>query len=124
VLVVDSDERIRKSAHLLLGRLGAEAETTGTASEGVAMLTDAPFDAVLLDIKPPDMGGYEAYRRLREVRDGGPTIAMMAVFGYDVGHAIVKARQDGMKHVLFKPFRQDQLVNAVLDGAAPGNGKL
>jgi CheY-like chemotaxis protein len=119
VLVVDPDERIRKSAHLLLGRLGAEAETTGTASEGVALLTDAPFDAVLLDIKPPDMGGYEAYRRLREAREQGPPIAMMAVFGYDAGHAIVKARQDGMKHVIFKPFRQEQLVNAVLDGTAP-----
>jgi len=124
VLVVDPDERIRKSAHLLLGRLGAEAETTGTASEGVAMLADAPFDAVLLDIKPPDMGGYEAFRRLREARDRPPPITMTAVFGYDSGHAIVKARQDGMKHVLFKPFRQDQLVNAVLDGAAPANGKL
>jgi hypothetical protein len=29
-----------------------------------------------------------------------------------------------MKHVLFKPFRQEQLVNAVLDGAPPANGKL
>lgn len=124
VLVVDPDERIRKSAHLLLGRLGAEAETTGTASEGVALLTDAPFDAVLLDIKPPDMGGYEAYSRLKSAREQPPPIAMMAVFGYDAGHAIVKARQDGMKHVIFKPFRQEQLVNAVLDGAAPPYVKL
>jgi CheY-like chemotaxis protein len=123
VLVVDPDERIRKSAHLLLGRLGAETETTGTASEGVAMLSDAPFDAVLLDIKPPDMGGYEAYRRLKDARDQGPPIAMTAVFGYDAGHAIVKARQDGMKHVIFKPFQQDQLVKTILDGTPPGNGK-
>jgi hypothetical protein len=49
---------------------------------------------------------------------------MMAVFGYDAGHAIVKARQDGMKHVIFKPFRQEQLVNAVLDGTAPPYVKL
>ncbi len=122
VLVVDPDERNRRSAHLLLSRLGAEAEATGTAAEGVALLAEAPFDAVLLDIKPPDMGGYEAYRRLKEARPAAP-VAMTAVFGYDSGHAIVKARQDGMKHVLFKPFRQDQLVNAVLDGAPPANGK-
>jgi CheY-like chemotaxis protein len=123
VLVVDPDERIRKSAHLLLGRLGAETETTGTASEGVAMLSDSPFDAVLLDIKPPDMGGYEAFGQLRAARDHPPLIAMMTVFGYDAGHAIVKARQDGMKHVIFKPFQQDQLVKTILDGTPPGNGK-
>jgi CheY-like chemotaxis protein/PAS domain-containing protein len=121
VLVVDQDEWSRRSAHLLLGRLGAEAETAGTASEGVALLADAPFDAVLLDIKPPDMGGYEAYRRLREARPDAQ-VAMTAAFGYDSGHAIVKARQEGMKHVLFKPFRQEQLVQAVLDGSAPGPG--
>ena len=120
----DASRLIQATDAILLGRLGAEAETTGTASEGVALLTDSPFDAVLLDIKPPDMGGYEAYRRLREAREQGPPIAMMAVFGYDAGHAIVKARQDGMKHVIFKPFRQEQLVNAVLDGTAPPYVKL
>ena len=29
----------------------------------------------------------------------------------------MKARQDGLKYVLFKPFRQDQVVKAVLDTA-------
>jgi hypothetical protein len=28
---------------------------------------------------------------------------------------IVRARQDGLRYVLFKPFRQDQVVRAVLD---------
>jgi CheY-like chemotaxis protein len=116
VLVVDADERARRSAHLLLGRLGAAVETAATASEGVALLAGSPFDAVLLDVKPPDMGGYEAYRRLRAARPEA-AVAMMTGFGYDTAHSIVKARADGMRYVLFKPFRQDQLVKAVLDSA-------
>ena len=116
VLVVDADERARRSAHLLLGRLGAAVETAGTASEGVALLAGAPFDVVLMDVKPPDMGGYEAYRRLRAARPEA-AVAMTTGFGYDTAHSIVKARADGMRYVLFKPFRQDQLVKAVLDGA-------
>ena len=30
--------------------------------------------------------------------------------------AIVKARADGMRHVLYKPFRADQVIPAALDG--------
>jgi CheY-like chemotaxis protein len=119
VLVVDPDERMRRSAHLLLARLGAGVESAGTAGEGVALLSEAPFDAVFLDVKPPDMGGYEAYRRLRATRPQTP-VSLTTGFGYDAAHSIVKARADGMKYVLFKPFRPDQVVKAVLDGAAPG----
>ncbi len=117
VLVVDQDERVRRAAHLQLSRLGAEVETAGTATAGAAMLTDSYFDTVLMEIKPPDMGGYAAYCRLRAARPGA-IVAMTAAFGYDDGHAIVKARADGMKYVLFKPFRQDQLIKTVLDSAA------
>lgn len=114
VLVVDQDERVRRAAHLQLSRLGAEVETAGTATEGAALLSETVFDTVLLEIKPPDMGGYAAYCRLRVARPSA-IVAMTAAFGYDDGHAIVKARADGMKYVLFKPFREEQLIKAVLD---------
>lgn len=117
VLVLEPDERTRRQAHLLFGRLGASVETAATAGEGVALLADAPYDAVLMDIKPPDMGGYECFRRLRAARPG-VRIAMTTGFGYDSAHSIVKAKAEGMNHVLFKPFRQDQVVKAVLDEPA------
>ena len=115
VLVLESDERMRRSAHLMLTRLGAIVETAATGEDGVAMAADAEYDAILQEVKPPDMGGYECFRRLRTAR---PTAAVSLTtgFGYDSGHAIVKARTDGMKDVLFKPFRQDQVVRAVLNG--------
>ena len=70
------------------------------------------------EVKPPDTGGYDCYRRLRAACPGA-TVALTTGFGYDVAHSIVKARADGMRHVLFKPFRQDQVVRAVLDGDSP-----
>ncbi len=114
VLVVDTDERMRRQAHLLISRLGAKVETAGTALDGLAMAADTPYHTILMDVKPPDLGGYETYRRFRKARPES-VVAMTTGFGYDVSHAIVKARQDGMKHVLFKPFRQDQVINAVLE---------
>ncbi len=115
VLVVDADERVRRQAHLALTRLGATAEAACTAMAGLAMAVDNKYDAILLDVKPVDMGGYECYRRFRAASPLS-TIALTTGFGYDLAHSIVKARQDGMRYVLFKPFREDQLVKVGLDG--------
>lgn len=116
VLVVDCDERVRRQAHLLMSRLGAKVETAGTATEGLAMAADANYDAVFLDVKPADMGGFECYRRFKAGRPES-VLALTTGFGYDVAHSIVKARQEGLKYVLFKPFRPDQVIPAVLDSA-------
>jgi CheY-like chemotaxis protein len=118
VLVIESDERFRRAAHLLLSRLGATVETAGTGADGLAMAADADYDAVFQEVKPPDMGGYDCYARLRAARPRA-AVALTTGFGYDVAHSIVKARADGMRHVLFKPFRQDQVVRAVLEGDRP-----
>ena len=117
ILVVESDERLRRQAHLLLGRLGATVEMAGTGADGIALAFDAGYDAIFQEVKPPDMGGYECYRRLRAACPRA-VVALTTGFGYDVAHSVVKARADGMRHVLFKPFRQDQVVKAVLEGDA------
>jgi hypothetical protein len=37
----------------------------------------------------------------------------MTAYGYDPTHTLVKARQEGLRFVLFKPFRVDQLLDAL-----------
>ena len=37
----------------------------------------------------------------------------MTAYGYDPSHSIVKARQEGLRSVLYKPFRVDQLLDAL-----------
>jgi DNA-binding response OmpR family regulator len=118
VLVIESDERLRRAAHLLLARLGATVETAGTGVDGVAMAVDAEYDAIFQEVKPPDLGGYDCYRQLRAACPAA-VISLTTGFGYDNAHSIVKARADGLKYVLFKPFRQDQVVRAVLDSPPP-----
>jgi CheY-like chemotaxis protein len=58
------------------------------------------------------MSGYEVYRRLREAQPQARVI-LMTGYGYDPTHALVNARQDGLRFVLFKPFRIDQLRDAL-----------
>jgi CheY-like chemotaxis protein len=112
LLVVDADEAIRRSAHHLLGCQGATIETARDAHEAIALARQTPYTAALVDIRLPDLDGFEAYRRLREVQPGVPII-LMTGFGYDPSHSIVKARQEGLQTVLYKPFRADRLMEAV-----------
>jgi len=112
ILVADNDDRVRRSAHGLLGRWGCIVETARDGQEALTMARLSTYDAILADIRLPDMSGYEVYRRLREAQPQARVI-LMTGYGYDPTHALVKARQDGLRFVLFKPFRVDQLRDAL-----------
>lgn len=118
VLVIDADEQVRTSAHQLLERYGCIVETAHEGKEAILMVRngslDTPYDAIIADIRLPDIGGYDLLMKLKETIDQPPLI-LMTGFGYDPGHSIVKARQAGLKNnaLLFKPFRLDQLLEVV-----------
>ena len=59
--------------------------------------------------------------KLSLLRQAQPTanVILMTGFGYDATHSLVRARQEGLKHVLYKPFRVDQLLSALQDRQAP-----
>ncbi len=121
VLVVDNDERVRRSAHSVLGRIGCIVETARDGREALTMAKLSTYDAMLADIRLPDLSGYDVYRALRQAQPDANVI-LMTGYGYDATHSLVKARQDGLKHVLYKPFRVDQLLNALQDRNPPPAG--
>lgn len=116
VLVADADESVRSAAHALLERYGCVVETAHDGRETVFMVRNISvlgrYDVVIADIRLPDMNGYELMVKMSECRDA-PPLVLMTGFGYDPGHTIVKARQAGLKEVLYKPFRLDQLLQTV-----------
>lgn len=112
VLVVDNDETVRIAAHELLGRFGCEVETAHHGEEALLMVRSFHYDVVIIDIRLPDMTGYDCFVGVRQINAEMPVI-LMTGFGYDPAHSIVKARQAGLKSVLYKPFRLDQLLKEV-----------
>lgn len=118
ILVIDADEAVRDDAHKLLERYGCIVDTAHEGGEAIYMvrnsIEDAPYDAVIADIRLPDFNGYELLVQLREITEN-PPLVLMTGFGYDPGHSIVKARQAGLRAnaVLYKPFRLDQLLETV-----------
>jgi CheY-like chemotaxis protein len=118
VLVVDADETVRSAAHNLLERYGCVVETAHNGGEAVFMVRNMQgedgYDAIIADIRLPDMSGHEFMLKLKEMLDPVPLI-LMTGYGYDPGHNIVKCSQEGLpkNSVLCKPFRLDQLVSVV-----------
>ncbi len=112
ILVVDSDDAVRRAAHELLGRFGCEVETAHNGEEACLMVRSFPYDAAIVDIRLTDMTGYECFQQLRGT-ESNLSVILMTGFGYDPTHSIVKARQEGLKSVLYKPFRLDQLLTEV-----------
>lgn len=116
VLVVDADDSVRSAAHALLERYRCIVETAHDGNEAQFMVrsmsADQHYDAIIADIRLPDMSGYDLLLKLKEMMLVVP-MALMTGFGYDPGHSIVKARQAGLQAVLYKPFRLDQLLEVV-----------
>jgi len=118
VLVADDEANVRRIIHDVLHKRGAEVCTFPNGLEAIHALEDAAagtrprFDAVLSDIRMPDRNGYEVFAAARKAFPGLPVI-LMTGFGYDPHHSIVRASQEGLQSVLFKPFPVDRLIEEV-----------
>jgi CheY-like chemotaxis protein len=120
VLLADDDPKIRDLARSVLEHRGATVLTCANGREALAHLLDgdggpraeSPADLVISDIRMPDHNGYEIYAATQKLKNPPPVI-LMTGFGYDPHHSIVRASQEGLQCVLFKPFQVDQLVAEV-----------
>jgi two-component system, sensor histidine kinase SagS len=128
ILVADADESVRSAAHNLLERYGCVVETAHDGAEAMYMVRnmalEGNYDVILVDIRLPDMTGYELLLKLQEIIDPVPLV-LMTGFGYDPGHSIVKARQARLPLYgeLCKPFRLDQLLDTMERIVRPGGDK-
>lgn len=112
VLLADADKDVRAEAHKLLDPHGCDLVAVPDGETACRMMRSQTWDVVLADIRLPDMTGFECFCRVRDI-DAHTPVIFMTGFGYDASHSIVKARQQGLKAVLYKPFRQEQLLTEV-----------
>ncbi len=66
ILVVDDEPQIVRAMSALLRAAGYSVGTAATAAEALEAAALSPPDAVVLDLRLPDLDGVEVCRRLRE----------------------------------------------------------
>ena len=117
ILVADDEPNIRTTIHDVLRKYKADVTAAASGNEAITLLEQQPFDLVLSDIKMPDKSGYEVFAAARRVSQ--VPVILMTGFGYDPNHSIVRASQEGLAAVLFKPFKVDQLLTEVRKALQP-----
>ena len=65
LLIVEDNDIERQSIVELLGYSDIEIATASTGAEAINLLLDRPFDCCVLDLRLPDMTGFELLERLR-----------------------------------------------------------
>lgn len=109
VLVVDDESIIRETVSDVLRPRGCEVDVACDGAQAMAMIDQTHYNLVVSDIKMPGASGYEVFAAAKAASQDTAVILMTA-FGYDPNHSIVRANRDGLKAVLFKPFKVRQLL--------------
>jgi two-component system, OmpR family, KDP operon response regulator KdpE len=107
VLVVEDDDGIRQSLFETLGALGFAVGEASSGEEALSRLAMADYDAVLLDINMPGMGGMEACQKISQAYPGLPII-MLTV--RDEEDDKVRALDLGADDYVTKPFQVRELT--------------
>ncbi|MCD6404408.1 MAG: response regulator [Planctomycetes bacterium] len=112
ILIADDEPSILQSLGAILRSSGCRVDLAHDGQEAVEMATETHYDLVISDIKMPRMTGYEVYNSIKaEFPD--TSVILMTAYGYDPTHSIVRARQEGLEGVLYKPFRAETLKKAL-----------
>jgi len=112
ILVADDEPNIRATLSDVLRKYGAHVTVATNGADAINQLEARSFALLVSDIKMPDKTGYEVFAAARKKYQTIPVI-LMTGFGYDPNHSIVRASQEGLQAVLFKPFKVDQLLTEV-----------
>jgi FixJ family two-component response regulator len=110
VFVVDDDDLVRAAIHGMLKSVGLRSETFGTTQEFLgSKRPDAP-SCLVLDVRLPGVSGLDFQRELVEA---GIRIPIIFITGHGDIPMSVRAMKSGAVEFLTKPFREQDLLDAI-----------
>src|SRR5271167_4233818 len=110
VFVLDDDDLVRASIQGMLKSVGLRSETFGTPQEFLrGKRPDGP-SCLVLDVRLPGISGLDFQR---ELADAGIGIPIIFITGHGDIPMTVKAMKSGAVEFLTKPFRDQDLLDAI-----------
>lgn len=110
ILVVDDEDALRTVLSAELNSEGYDVGTAADGSEALAELQKDKFDLVLLDIKMPNMNGFEVLKVIKEKHQGTKVI-MLTGFA-DLKNAI-ESKKLGAEDFVSKPYDLVDLLTTI-----------
>jgi FixJ family two-component response regulator len=110
VFVIDDDARMRAAMQRLLKTVGLHSESFATPQDFLRhKLPDCP-SCLILDVRLPGISGLDLQRKLNEM---GVHIPIIFITGHGDIPMTVKAMKSGAVEFLTKPFRDQDLIDAI-----------
>ena len=110
VFVIDDDPSVRRAIKRLIGSVGLRVELFGSAKEFLASKLPNVPSCLVLDIRLPGISGLDFQRQLAEARVQIPIVFITAHGDIPM---TVRAMKAGAVEFLTKPFRDQDLLDAV-----------
>jgi FixJ family two-component response regulator len=110
VFVVDDDDLVRASIQGMLKSVGLRSETFGTPQEFLRSKRPDGPSCLILDVRLPGISGLDFQR---ELADAGIRIPIIFITGHGDIPMTVKAMKSGAVEFLTKPFRDQDLLDAI-----------
>src|ERR1700733_9604820 len=115
VLVVDDDPAFRNSVGWLLRSVGLEAKLFASAPESLKSERQSGPVCLVLDVRLPGLSGLDFQRELAEA---DVQIPIIFITGHGDIPMSVQAMKRGAIEFLTKPFRDQDLIDAIQVGLA------
>ena len=121
VFVIDDDPGVRASLQSLLRSIGLKVETFNSAADFVVSKIPSVPSCLVLDVRLPDVGGldFQAELAKRNIQ-----IPIIFITGHGDIPMTVRAMKAGAVEFLPKPFREQDMLDAVRAGLARDRARL
>jgi FixJ family two-component response regulator len=121
VFVIDDDARMRAAMERLLKSVGLRAESFATPQDFLRRKPPDGPSCLVLDVRLPGMSGLDVQSKLI---DSGVHIPIIFITGHGDIPMTVKAMKSGAVEFLTKPFRDQDLLDAIQLALQRGNETL
>ncbi len=110
VFVIDDDASVRAAIHGMLKSVGLQSETFATPQEFLQSKRPDGPSCLVLDVRLPGVNGLDFQHQLAEA---GIRIPIIFITGHGDIPMTVKAMKSGAVEFLTKPFRDQDLLDAI-----------
>lgn len=110
VYIVDDDMSVREALSSLIRSVGLHVETFSSALSFLEHQRSSATACVVLDVRMPGMSGLDVYQQLRT---RGDLVPIVFITGHGDIPMAVRAIKAGAVEFLAKPFRDQDLLDAI-----------
>jgi two-component system response regulator AtoC len=110
ILVVDDEDHIRRVLSVLLSKQGYTVDLADGGTAALEVFRNNVYDAVLCDLRMPDLDGLEVLRRIKHQ---DPEATVIIITAYAAVDTALEAMKQGAYDYISKPFKEDEILHVL-----------